>query len=62
MLTEFVLLVLAVAVLVVLVFALVVIGIQSEPRTELSSRAPGSIAAISRRILGVYVGRPGDAR
>jgi hypothetical protein len=61
MLTALVALVLAVAALAALLFALLVVGIRNEPHDELRSHAPGPIAAMSRRMLGVYVGRLGDA-
>jgi hypothetical protein len=45
-------------VLTATVLAIVVAGIRQEP-SELSSRAPGLGAALVRRLLGVYVRRPG---
>lgn len=37
----------------------VVVGIRQEPRTEeMRSRAPGLVAAIVRRLLGVSLRRP----
>jgi hypothetical protein len=59
MLTTLLVLALAVTALVLILLVLVVVGIQSEPpAAELSSRARNSIAAIARRLLGVYVNRP----
>jgi hypothetical protein len=52
-------LVLALGVLVLILLAVVVAGIRREPpSTELSSRAPNPISAMTRRLLGVSVRRP----
>jgi hypothetical protein len=49
----------SVTVLVVLLLAIVVIGVRHEPQTEeLSEQAPSLIAALVRRLLGVYVRKP----
>jgi hypothetical protein len=46
------------AVLVLAAFVAVVIGIHSEPRRQIATRAQGPLAVLVRRLLGVYVGRP----
>jgi NADH:ubiquinone oxidoreductase subunit 6 (subunit J) len=47
------------AVLVVLLFVIIVIGIRQEPQTEeLREQAPSLIAAFVRRLLGAYVHKP----
>ena len=43
------------------VFIAVVIAIHSEPRSQMTARAHGSLAATVRRMLGVYVGMPDSA-
>jgi hypothetical protein len=49
----------AMALIVVLLLAVVIAGIRQEPaNAEMISRAPGAIAALARRLLGVYVRRP----
>jgi hypothetical protein len=49
----------AVMVLVLVLLGVVVVGIRQEPSTnELSSQAPSHIAALVRRLLGVYVRKP----
>lgn len=60
MLIALIALVFAVAALVVILFAVVVVGIRNEPHAELRGHAPGPIAALSRRMLGVYVARLDD--
>jgi hypothetical protein len=60
MLTVVIAVAFAVAALAALLFAVMVIGIRSEPHAELRRHAPGPIAAVSRRMLGVYVGTPTD--
>jgi hypothetical protein len=58
------LLILAAAILgaVVSLLAVIVAGIRQEPRSaELSTRASGPIAAVVRRLLGLYVRRPDPA-
>jgi hypothetical protein len=60
MLTALVVLILAVAILAAILFAVVVVGIRNEPHAKLRRHAPGPIAALSRRMLGVYVSKPGD--
>lgn len=53
-------LVFAVAVLAVVIFVAVVVGIHSEAPCQMSIRPPGPLAALVRRMLGVYVGKPAD--
>ena len=43
------------------VFVAVVIGIHSEPRRQMATKAQGRLAAMVRRLLGVYVARPTSA-
>jgi hypothetical protein len=60
MLTALFLLVVAVAVLVVILLAVVVAGIHREPSAaELTSRASSQMTRLARRMVGVYVRRPG---
>jgi hypothetical protein len=48
----------AIALVVVLLFAVVVAGIRQEPvNAEITSRARRPTAALARRLLGVYVRR-----
>jgi hypothetical protein len=55
-------LVIAATALVLILLAVVVVGIRRETRTaELSSRAPGLVAGLVRRLLGVGVRRPEPA-
>jgi hypothetical protein len=62
MLTAVIALVIAVAALVLFLFVLVVVGIHAEPPLEeLRSRTANPIAAMSRRLLGVYVRKPSDS-
>lgn len=62
MLIAVIALVLALAVLAALLLVAVVVGIRSEPpQQELRTRAPGLVAALVRRMLGVYVGKPTKA-
>jgi hypothetical protein len=59
MLTALILVVFVVVVLVLLLLAVVVVAIRQEPRdVEMSNVAPSLIAAMVRRLLGVYVRRP----
>lgn len=60
MLTALIALVFAIAALAAILFVLVVVGIRNEPHDEMRSHAPGLIAAMSRRVLGVYIGRPDE--
>jgi hypothetical protein len=53
-------LVFALAFLAVAVFAAVVVGIRSEPRRQMATRPQRPLAALVRRLLGVYVGKPAD--
>jgi hypothetical protein len=54
-------LVFALAVFAVVVFVAVVVGIRSEPRHQMVTRPQRPLAALVRRLLGVYVGKPTDA-
>lgn len=55
-------LVFALTVFAVVVFVAVVLGIQSEPRYQMTTAAQRPLAAMIRRFLGVYVAKPvGDA-
>jgi len=59
MLTALVLVVFAAVALVLILLAVVVIAVRQEPRDmEMSNVAPSLIAAMVRRLLGVYVRRP----
>ena len=54
-------LVLALAVLAMVMFVAVVLGIHSESRyREMTTRTPRPLAVMVRRLLGVYVGKPAD--
>jgi hypothetical protein len=53
-------LVFTLAVVALVVFVAVVAGIHSEPRYQLPTKAQGPLAAMVRRLLGVYVGKPAD--
>jgi hypothetical protein len=53
-------LVFAVAVLATVIFVAVVVGIHSEAPYQMSIRPGGPLAAMVRRVLGVYVGKPAD--
>jgi hypothetical protein len=62
MLTAVLTLVGALTALATLLFVAVVVGIRREPPyQELSSRAPGPVSAMVRRLLGVSVRKPADA-
>jgi hypothetical protein len=51
----------ALAILTVLMFVAVVLGIRSESGyREMSTRAQRPLAVVVRRLLGVYVGKPAD--
>jgi hypothetical protein len=57
--TVLILVVFAVVVLVLILFVVVVVAIRQEPRdVEMSNVAPSLIAAVVRRMLGVYLRRP----
>ena len=58
MLTALTLFVLAGTALVLILLAIVVAAMRQEPRGELGTAAPSLIAAVVRRVLGVYVRRP----
>jgi hypothetical protein len=60
MLTVVIALVFAVTALAALLFAVVVVGIRNEPHARLRSHAPSPLAAMSRRMLGVYVPTSAD--
>lgn len=49
-----------VTVFAVLVFVAVVVGIHSEPHDQMTTRAQRPLAAMVRRLLGVYVAKPAD--
>jgi hypothetical protein len=54
-------LVFALAVLTMVVFVAVVVGIHSERHNrEMTTTAQGPLSAIVRRLLGVHVGKPPD--
>ena len=62
MLAALISLVFAVGGLVLILLAVVVAGIRHEPpAAELSSRPPGVISAMARRLIGVYVRKPDSA-
>lgn len=62
MLTVLVLFVMSSATLCMLLLLIVVIGIHHEPRMNgMSEQAPNLIAAFVRRLLGVYVCKPGSS-
>jgi NADH:ubiquinone oxidoreductase subunit 6 (subunit J) len=62
MLIAVIVLVFVMTVLALVLFAVVVAGIKTEPpHEELGSKAPSLIAAVTRRLLGVYVSKPTDA-
>ena len=62
MVTVFILMVLVEIALVLILLGVVVVGIRQEPPwTELSEVAPSPIAAMIRRLLGLYVRRPTPA-
>ena len=54
-------LVLALAGLAIVVFVAVVLAIHSEPHNRMTAKAQRPLAAIVRRLLGVYVGESADA-
>jgi hypothetical protein len=54
-------LVAALAVAAAVVFFAVVIGIRSEPHSQMATRAQRPVAVIVRRLLGVYVSKPTGA-
>jgi hypothetical protein len=59
MLTALIALTLAVLALALLLLSVVAAGIRHEPpAAELSTRAPSPVAAVARRVLGLYVYRP----
>ena len=47
-------------VLALLAFIAVVVGIHSEPHHEMATRAQRPLAAMVRRLLGVYVAKPAE--
>ena len=51
-------LVFALAFFVGIAFVAVVVAIHTEPRHQMARKAPRPLAAIVRRFLGVYVGKP----
>ena len=57
--TVLILVVFVVGALVLVLLAIVVVAIRQEPReTEMRTVAPSPIAAVVRRMLGVYLRRP----
>jgi hypothetical protein len=59
MLTVLILVVFVAFVLVLVLLAIVVVAIRQKPReTEMRTMAPSLIAAVVRRLLGVYLRRP----
>jgi hypothetical protein len=48
------------AVLAVVIFVAVVVGIHSEAPYKMSTRPQGPLSAMVRCLLGVYVGKPAD--
>ena len=59
MLTALIMVVIAAVALVLILLAVVVVAIRQEPRDmELDNMAPSLIAAVVRRLLGVYLRRP----
>jgi NADH:ubiquinone oxidoreductase subunit 6 (subunit J) len=54
-------LVFALAVLVLTIFVAVVVGIRSEPRNQMTTQAHRPLAALVRRLLGVYVSKTTEA-
>ena len=44
-----------------MVFVAVVVAIHSEPHQQMATRAQRPLAAMVRRLLGVYVSKPADA-
>ena len=54
-------LVFALAVFAVVMFVAVVVGIRSEPRYQMATRPQRPLAALVRRLLGVYIGESADA-
>ena len=53
-------LILLLIVLALAVFVAVVVGIHSEPHHEMTANAQRPLAAMVRRLLGVYVSKPTD--
>jgi len=51
----------ALAVFVVVVFVAVAVGIHSEPRYQMATKAHRPLTVMVRRLLGVYVSKPADA-
>jgi hypothetical protein len=54
-------LVFALAVCAAVVFVAVVVAIHSEPHYRMATKAQRPLAAVVRRLLGVYVGESADA-
>jgi len=50
----------ALAVLAAVVLVAVVVAIHSEPHYQMAAKAQRPLAAMVRRLLGVYVGKPAD--
>jgi hypothetical protein len=51
----------AFTVLAAVVFFAVVVAIHSEPHRQMATKAQRPLAAMVRRLLGVYVSKPADA-
>jgi hypothetical protein len=63
MLIALMLVVFVAVVVIVILLSVIVIAIRQEPRgVELANLAPSPVAAMVRRLLGVYVRRPTSSR
>ena len=51
----------ALAVFALIIFVAVVVGIRSEPHNQMTTQAHRPLAAVVRRLLGVYVSKTTDA-
>lgn len=51
----------ALTVFALIIFVAVVVGIRSEPRNQMTTQAHRPLAAVVRRLLGVYVSKTTDA-
>jgi hypothetical protein len=59
--TIFFALVSALAIFALIIFVAIVVGIRSEPRNQMTAQAHRPLAAIVRRLLGVYVSKTTEA-
>jgi hypothetical protein len=50
----------ALAILAAVILVAVVVAIHSEPHYQMAAKAQRPLAAMVRRLLGVYVGKPAD--